>query len=1117
MEDCDNERLVWRGEHLEIQISTHTVKRDRATKTGFGFYKFMVNPFDVYSDYWYNCDVPGSEACWSSGATIKSSLPDSRTWLLEMSIPIVGTMKGIDSETIKKSDGLELVMWLVPAGSLFSTAYGFGAWVPGVWTDWDKFYKVVLDPEAPVMQFAENISALNDGNLDIKVRLRGRVGMSAGVSATVLDVDNKVVFQRDQTVSLKPAEWSLAEFRQLGLNVPPFNEKHGVADGKRNRLLLRVESDGKIVYTADLPFVKHTPEFVAKTYGEYVSTVPKGDYVSSIAYIRRNGKLRITVDTDVVGNFPQAVRDAKRCRVLVQGQDGTKPLFDQTLQFVDGLATELIDLGKVTGRHTVNLYLLDEKGGVVSTRSHTFDNAPAYNWENNTIGEERVVIPPWRPIAFDGNVLKTRTAKFTVGNGGLWDAVEVLDKQILTGPMRIEGSVDGKEVVWKGGSANIEKGKGRAFPPEFDQYDYKVSCPKIPFDQLPETDGYEALVTGKGAAGPIAVSVKSVMDFDGSTHFAIQYAPNDKPVKVDRLEVVCELFGTINGLFMMREVVPSLLSLPTDKQGLLWESKSMELRPKNFYGTFVPYLRVGDGTYSLLFFAKSDKGWLLDDKVSCMRIERHGDKVQLRLLLVNAPAVIDKARTIDFVLTPMPSRTYPQASRYLVWGGEGRDYINTAAGWRKFGTGTDNWYLPTDEEYVQLYELLKTKGIGYGSKANTNLVDKLPLQIYSSVVAVGAPLPDCDSFKGQWYKDSNYDPGQGATLNKRLPGNLTGRLWDRPECFNEAWPTGGWDEDLNDNYMWFYRKLAVLSHANGINHWDNGLIRYHLNLDAGTYGYVRDDGHKQSENTNYQRWSLMKRNYVMQWLEGRPPYHNEMTYSYHNFNRYCEGPWYVYTEDGTLFENFGDLAGFRMSSVSSKTPSLVVPVIPRKGMSDLSVQRSYLALCILHDFGIVGLDTNKSSLLRKMDDEIGFLDKEKQAEFIPYWEADKALKFIAWKNFGTAQSSWAEKQPDGVYVSIFRSRTQPGKALLWFVNAGEKPVTTGIRLDIQALVGQARKDVILRNIEDGVQVTKDLPANVTAAADKETLWGLIAIPGRDFRAVIVEKGEYKPVVYNPWP
>ena len=265
--------------------------------------------------------------------------------------------------------------------------------------------------------------------------------------------------------------------------------------------------------------------------------------------------------------------------------------------------------------------------------------------------------------------LSTLLAQIELDDGGLWRSLHVKDRAILNKPMRIEGVVAGEEVAWQGESMTIEKGPGRAFPPEYDQYRFlKRNSPVIPFEELPKTDGYEALVSGRGSVGPIQVRVDSKLEYDGLTRFTIRYAPTNGPIKVDRLEITLDLFDGINGMFAAREVGGAgFQTFPRDeKEGLLWESASIRGRHPRFKGTFMPMLHLGDGHYGLQFRAASDEGWLLDDNVSCMRVERRDDAIRLRLLLVNAPATLEKARDVSFSLMPLPAKNAPPNVRYYI-------------------------------------------------------------------------------------------------------------------------------------------------------------------------------------------------------------------------------------------------------------------------------------------------------------------------------------------------------------------------------------------------------------------------------------------------------------------
>jgi hypothetical protein len=185
---------------------------------------------------------------------------------------------------------------------------------------------------------------------------------------------------------------------------------------------------------------------------------------------------------------------------------------------------------------------------------------------------------------------------------------------------------------------------------------------------------------------------------------------------------------------------------------------------------------------------------------------------------------------------------------------------------------------------------------------------------------------------------------------------------------------------------------------------------------------------------------------------------------------------------------------------------------------DQAGARSYLALALLHDVGLDQVSADNSALIRQLNEAIGFLDRERQAEFIPYWETAGLAGFVEWQADRAGRLSWREGQPDDVYVSIYRAQAEPKRALLWIVNAGTTPRLTGLRLDAQALTGRPRRDVIVRDIETGIQLRKHLPDSVKAANDKETLWRSFLLKPRDYVGLMVEQGDYvNPPHPVAWP
>jgi hypothetical protein len=88
--------------------------------------------------------------------------------------------------------------------------------------------------------------------------------------------------------------------------------------------------------------------------------------------------------------------------------------------------------------------------------------------------------------------------------------------------------------------------------------------------------------------------------------------------------------------------------------------------------------------------------------------------------------------------------------------------------------------------------------------------------------------------------------------------------------------------------------------------------------------------------------------------------------------------------------------------------------------------------------------------------------------------------------------------------------------MLWVVNTTEKKVKTGLWLRPPALGIKSRDNMIVYNLESGVQLGRGLPRWIDDPRDKETLWGNIVIPPHDFLALMVEPGVYKDP-YKMWP
>ncbi len=1103
----DLENMLLFGDHAEIQVTPHSAAR--ALQQGFGFYKLTANVYGIFADTWYYNGMPGFEPLWNSGCQIKSRFEKSEWWM-EIAWPLSSMKRADGAGNIGKADGLEMLMQLVVTGN--AVDYSFGGWQAKTWLEFDSFYKVILDPEAPSFHFSR-IGDIIHGQLSSEFSTSSSGALD--VSLSISDADGKEIFRKSQGLeSGKPVSFQAKDLPITYIDDGP----------KRNMLGILIKSGEKTVYNYDAAFAGHTKAFDDSTYGAYLGSRPKGDYKTQFAYYPRIGKARVKVDLDVIGDLPDEVRNAGQFRLRISPRQGGKDIFSSEFPIKDRTANVLVEPGPLEGEFTANIELIGKDKKVVSSKKVDFVRKK-HEWEGNSIGKERVVIPPFRPIEYDGRVLRTRCAEIAVGDGGLPDRITVMGTDLIRSPMRIVAKAGGKFETWAAkGPAQIEKGKGRAFPPEYDQYSFmSKDCPRKKLEELPETDGYEAKISAEGAVAGLNIHVQSLVEYDGFYRVAMTVDPMGKKADIENLEIILDLWDKAGDMVIMRNGGDPECKLAA-KDGVLWESGSYMARPIGFKGTFIPVIAVGDGFNALQFRAASDQGWLLDDSKSCQIIERRDGKLSLRLLIVNAPASIEKPRTLNFAIMPLPAKPAVPNWRRLVWdytGGGEANYFHAAYGWRLYGTGGDNWYLPKDEDYKAIGDCLRHPGKypdrcpAWQGMQENKVAQKGPILMYSSAQAVGAPLPDADSFKGQWYGDSavDFNTGDGRVGKAR---NLNGMfLWDKSECFSEATPCS-YDDDLVDNYLFFHRKLVELADTNGTM-WDNGPISWFTMLDTGAFGYVRDDGHVQPTCNVFTRRNLLKRLYTMGWMVGKPPFYffkgfHELPFA--NMGWAIEGQAYIFSEHGTFFDQFTpDLTWFRTIWGCGTLPSRLDSDWARPPVGPMfaeKVYRSLFACALLHDYALRPMDhAFWDETLKKLDAAVGFTDPEKQAEFFPYWNNSEYVKLGEWTTKGSGKVGFNFVQPEGIFVSIYRSQTKPAKAILWFVNATEQDVNIGFWLDSKKLLG---KDEIpeCANFDDGKKSKHFLPVTLFEPAllvKKELLrqlWAAVNVRAKDYRAVIVE-------------
>ncbi|MDW8029017.1 MAG: DUF6067 family protein [Armatimonadota bacterium] len=409
----------------------------------------------------------------------------------------------------------------------------------------------------------------------------------------------------------------------------------------------------------------------------------------------------------------------------------------ETKQFYDGVWTELIaDLPKLAeGKYTIRAMLKDAKGKTIAQDERTFERKKAPEWLNNKIGEDEIVLPPWRPIQVKGNSVSVWGRQIAIGADGLPEQISSgAEKQLplLSRPIAIEGVVNGKPLRLK----------------------------VLGLKWLKQNDAvveYSALAKGDG----LKTAIKGRLEYDGFLLLQLQLVPQGK-VTIQRLALVIPMrvqeakdfyaLAALEGLeFRTGEI--------GQNDGVIWDSKNGGFFTRHgdwrdekqivkqsamTVGSFIPFIWVGNGERGICWMAENDKGWMPNNEVPAVVLERKGDEVLLQFNFIGVPSAISEPRTITFSLMATPVKPFPKEGRRWVY--EGSEY------------GTSGIFVFEDHRYSgRVYEdgavLLEPfpvdweKSRQYAEKAHKAGQKYLPYQEFTSFTA---RIPERELFASDW-------------------------------------------------------------------------------------------------------------------------------------------------------------------------------------------------------------------------------------------------------------------------------------------------------------------------------------------------------------------------------
>ena len=278
-----------------------------------------------------------------------------------------------------------------------------------------------------------------------------------------------------------------------------------------------------------------------------------------------------------------------------------------------------------------------------------------FAWEKNTLGRERVVIPPFTPLQV--NPAEATVAcvlrRHQLDDTGLWRQVTSQDCDLLAAPMRLEIQSDGRTHVATGNSL-----------------------------MFTEQAADRAVGEASWMAGPVRGRTAFAFEYDGLMQITMHLEPAE--VVVDAMQLVIPMKTAET--WLMHPVTDLLrhhyAGLIPNGQGKLWDygGKLREVKytetggPEadgkvwdsrhvarwQLPGPFVPYIWLGGPERGICWFAENDRDWALDPQQPTLEIRRQGATTALVVRLATRPFALTRGRTITMGLMATPAKPMPE-------------------------------------------------------------------------------------------------------------------------------------------------------------------------------------------------------------------------------------------------------------------------------------------------------------------------------------------------------------------------------------------------------------------------------------------------------------------------
>ena len=553
---------------------------------------FVVNALGAVYDSLSKRGKP-ADATWNCAGVKVASTINQGWWNLEMSVPLalIGPFeKGFRATACKGGPGLGTY-------SINASRHHIqGARVPFVWDD-----------AAPTVHL-QSLGAPTEGIWEPKVVVpQAAKGSAFTLACRVAEKSS------DPSASLFKDERSFGPGEVCSLRFVTRSRKDLTMD-----LSVRDATSGKVLYVRRVTAAR-TLQSTA------IPVTAEADLagVGELQVFQYPGFGRARVNL-----YPAPECASARASILFCGQE-------VALRPEGGRLTALVEMPAAVGTNGLDLAVEQADGTRRVYREVAKLVTRTWEWEGNALGRDRVIVPPFSPLARDGATVRVLHRDYAFGDSGLLKSLRALDRELLARPMHFEGVVDGRTVRFVGESPRI---------------------------QIAD-DGCDAAVEAESRAEGVRLDTKIRMEYDGFVLADCRLA-NVEGRRVKRLTMVVPLKDAEVPLMHVC-MTDSLRANPTGAvpggEGMVWDGTKLN-RP---YGAnwscyvlqSVPYLWLGAEKRGLSVFVDNTCGMELSDKAPAVRLVRRDGILRLEMDFINVPTPLRDGHSFSFGLEATPVKT----------------------------------------------------------------------------------------------------------------------------------------------------------------------------------------------------------------------------------------------------------------------------------------------------------------------------------------------------------------------------------------------------------------------------------------------------------------------------